>query len=322
MARFVSVVLPCYNGADTLAVQLDALTRQTYDGDWELVFVDNGSTDASATIAASYRDRIPNLKIVSAYDGKGARGGVAHSYTVGWAAAKGDPILVCESDDEVADDWLERMVDALKTADFAAPVMDYDKLNPPELSWGNEKGQQTAATGFPTHTGPLFLPYATCCATGMRRYVYEKVGNPDDTMGPPWDTDYSWRVQLAGYQLTLVENAVVHYRLRHGARARFLQAYNWGDKQLNLQLRYGMTPWPRYLAYCLYGLAQRGANLVFGTLSGKRPFSFWVWHWGFARGQLNALPRIFMAQMRGQGKMRDGAWKEQRGETDQSVRSA
>jgi GT2 family glycosyltransferase len=141
-------------------------------------------------------------------------------------------------------------------------------------------------------------------------------------MGPPWDTDYCWRVQLAGFKLTLVESAKVHYRVRTTARARFLQAFHWGDKQLNLQLRYGMTPWPRYLAYCLLNVTRRGTEMMVGPIFTSRPFAYWTWRWGFARGQLRAFPRLFAAQMRGEGKMREARWKREREQNDQSVRSA
>ena len=56
---FVSVVLPCYNGASTLAEMLDSLVAQTYEGAWELVFVNNGSTDNSVEVAMSYAGRLP-----------------------------------------------------------------------------------------------------------------------------------------------------------------------------------------------------------------------------------------------------------------------
>lgn len=63
----LSVILPCYNGAKTIAVQLEALAHQSYTGSWELVVVNNGSTDRSMEIVASYRDYIPDLRIVEAY---------------------------------------------------------------------------------------------------------------------------------------------------------------------------------------------------------------------------------------------------------------
>ena len=59
----ISVVLCCHNGERTLVDQLSALAEQRYDGKWEVVFVDDGSTDSSVSIAESWSDRLP-LRIV------------------------------------------------------------------------------------------------------------------------------------------------------------------------------------------------------------------------------------------------------------------
>ncbi len=294
---FVSVVLPCYNGAATLAVMLDSLVRQTYDGDWELVFVNNGSTDNSVEMAMSYADRLP-VRVVQAYIGHGPQGTVGHSYTVGFRAAKGDVILVCESDDECDPDWMRHMVKALETCDFAVPALDYERLNPPSMTWGKDRGLQGRAEGLPTVVGPLHLPFAACNAIGMTRNCYKRVGDPTDWIGTAWDVDYCWRVQLAGMKLTYVPEALVHYRLRDTADGRFKQARTWGRGHVKLHIRYGMKPWWRYLAFSLYRLARAGFLLVFGTLAGKRPYAYWVFDWGFARGQLEAFPTLLKAQLK------------------------
>ncbi|QYO63482.1 glycosyltransferase family 2 protein [Leptolyngbya sp. 7M] len=62
----LSVVLPCFNGAKTIAVQLEALTKQHWLEGWEVVVVNNGSTDGSMAIVEQYRDRLPGLRIVEA----------------------------------------------------------------------------------------------------------------------------------------------------------------------------------------------------------------------------------------------------------------
>ncbi|MCY7394267.1 MAG: glycosyltransferase, partial [Leptolyngbyaceae cyanobacterium CAN_BIN12] len=72
----LSVILPCFNGAETIAVQLEALTRQSWAGEWEVIVVNNGSTDNSMEIVKRYRDRLQNLQIVNAYQPPEPRRGV------------------------------------------------------------------------------------------------------------------------------------------------------------------------------------------------------------------------------------------------------
>lgn len=296
---FVSVVLPCYNGASTLGAMLDSLVRQTYAGDWELVFVNNGSTDTSVAIAESYREKLPQLRIVQAYSGHGPRGNVGHSYTVGFRAARGDLLLVCESDDVLDDRWLEEMVKALQTADFAAPALDYVKLNPPELTKGEGLGPQARLEGLQAHAGPLYLPFAICNAIGMTRACYERVGDPTDWIGPPWDVDYSWRVQLAGFKITFVPEASVHYRLRHKVKDRWNQAKNWGKGQFCLQRRYGMPPWPAFAAHAVSRVAKTSLRRVIGVTVLGYSLAYAVWDLGFAWGELQTVPDLIKAQLKG-----------------------
>ncbi len=296
---FVSVVLPCYNGASTLGVILDSLVRQTYAGEWELIFVNNGSTDNSVEIAESYRSRLQTLRVLQAYSGRGPRGNVGHSYTVGFRAARGGLILVCESDDELDARWLEEMVRALETTQFAVPALEYEKLNPPSLTWGKDKGKQSRTEGLPSHAAPLYLPFAVCNAIGMTRQCYERVGDPTDWIGPPWDVDYSWRVQLAGMQLTFVPEALVHYRLRHKARDRWNQAKNWGKGQFYLQLRYGMPAWPKFTFYALRRVAETSLRLAIGVAVRGYTLAYGVWDLGFAWGELQTVPDLIKAQLKG-----------------------
>ena len=77
----VSVVLPCYNGADFIADAIDSVRAQTYPA-VELIVVDDGSTDASGEIAAAYHEvtlvRQPRGGL-SAARNAGLRTAAAHS---------------------------------------------------------------------------------------------------------------------------------------------------------------------------------------------------------------------------------------------------
>ena len=89
----LSVILPCFNGAQTIAVQLDALTCQAWPGGWELIVVNNGSTDSSMEIVEAYRSRLLELQIVQAHVPDTVRLGVPHSYNTGINAATGEAFV-------------------------------------------------------------------------------------------------------------------------------------------------------------------------------------------------------------------------------------
>lgn len=229
----LSVILPCFNGAETIALQLEALANQQWDGDWEVIVSNNGSTDDSMEIVERYRDRLPNLRIVNAHTPPEPRLGVTHSYNVGIQAATGDAFAFCEADDEVTPGWVAAMAKALINYDLVAGPLDYTKLNPDWLVKAFGTGIQLKKFNVVEFIHPA--PYASGCNMGMRRSTYETVGSINQAIRYVWDMEYCWRVQDAGFQLHFVPDAVAHYRLRHTLRGLFRQNRNWGEEQALLR---------------------------------------------------------------------------------------
>ncbi len=95
----LSVVIPCLNAVRTLGDTLEALARQQWTQPWELVFADNGSTDGSVDLALTFKDRIPNLRVVDA----SLRRGQPFALNTGAHAALGESIAFTDADDQVAD---------------------------------------------------------------------------------------------------------------------------------------------------------------------------------------------------------------------------
>ena len=98
-----SVVVPAFEAEATLAETLDALLAQTHRG-WECVVVDDGSTDATLSIASTYADRDPRIRAVHQENQ-----GTAGAYNTGVSAAIGDLIVICSADDILLPEHLARM---------------------------------------------------------------------------------------------------------------------------------------------------------------------------------------------------------------------
>ena len=118
------LVIPCYNGADTLGVQLEALANQHWPEPWEVIVLDNRSTDGSRQIAERYKERLPKLRVVDA----SARQGQPFALNVGVEAATGEAVAFCDADDEVSSGWVAAMGEALSRHDFVACSVDIEKL--------------------------------------------------------------------------------------------------------------------------------------------------------------------------------------------------
>ncbi|AEG94336.1 glycosyltransferase family 2 protein [Ramlibacter tataouinensis] len=292
----LSVILPCYNGAATLAVQLEALCRQHWPNGWELIVANNGSTDGSMAIVERYRERLPALKIVQAHVPGTPRFGVPHSYNVGIQAATGDAFVFCEADDEVAPGWLAAMGEALARHDFVAARLDHRKLNPewlhPLQGEGYQSERLSQMRGYP------YLAHASGCSFGLRRAVYERVGPLDSHFPCVHDTEYSWRAQLAGYSLHLEPRALVHYREKAGPLARFRQGRAWGRDYVRLLQYYGVPAQGLELPRKLLaagrllpeGLPAWLASAR-GEPNGRHGLAQWFWNMGWSVGELMAVMR-------------------------------
>ena len=110
----LSVIIPCFNVADTLAAQLEALANQQWSKPWKIIISDNGSTDDSVTIVEHYKEKLPNLRVVDVSD----KSGRAHACNVGALAAAGEALAFCDADDEVAAGWVAAMGEALSKKEW------------------------------------------------------------------------------------------------------------------------------------------------------------------------------------------------------------
>jgi glycosyltransferase involved in cell wall biosynthesis len=282
----LSVILPCFNGAATIAAQLEALAHQQWNGDWEVIVSNNGSTDHSMDIVEQYRDRLPNLKIVNAYIPPAPHLGVAHSYNVGIQAATGDAFAFCESDDQVTPTWLATLAAGLSQNDFVTGPLDYQKLNPawmiPVFGSGT---QQDGLVPVEYHPG---LPFFYGCNVGFRRSVYELIGELDEAIRYAWDMDYSWRVQIAGFQIHFLPELKIHYRLRHTLSGLYRQSRNWSEDQVLMRKLYqcptGKMPWIRHSIEALLHLLQLPRISNHGDFAGW--LYNWAWHVGRVWGEL------------------------------------
>src|SRR5205807_410290 len=139
----------------------------------------------------------------------------------GASAARGRFLLFCDDDDVVSESWVGALVQALMESDAAGGPVDLTLLNPERaVAWRHPWPYE----GFATLGGFLPSPIGANC--GVRRAVWQKLGGFDEhIVYGGAETEFFWRLQLAGYSLGYVPLAVVHYRLRPRARDLLLQQF-------------------------------------------------------------------------------------------------
>lgn len=122
----VSVIVPAYNEENYLASCLRSLKEQDYTGDWEIIVVDNASTDNTGQVARSF-----GAKVVYC-----ARKGVVFARQAGVDAAQGDIIVQADADAMLPPGWLSRIVRRLTANPKAVAVAgDVRYIRAP--AWGS-----------------------------------------------------------------------------------------------------------------------------------------------------------------------------------------
>jgi peptidoglycan/xylan/chitin deacetylase (PgdA/CDA1 family)/glycosyltransferase involved in cell wall biosynthesis len=227
----VSVIIACRNGADTLPEALDSLAAQAWDRPWEIVFADNGSTDASPAVFRAFAERhpeIPTRALDVAVRGK------PHALNAAIRAARGRAILFCDTDDTVAPGWLAAMGAALETRDFVAARLDLERLNP-EWTRVGRRNPQVRELAVLSHAP--YCPTAGGATLGFHKRVFEAVGGFDPAFAVLEDTDFCVRAHRKGFELALVPGAVYNYRFRAELGAIRRQAYLYARYRALLRRR-------------------------------------------------------------------------------------
>jgi glycosyltransferase involved in cell wall biosynthesis len=268
----LSVVIPARDVASTLAAQLDALRAQDWDGEWEIVVVDNKSVDRTASIVREHAEHDPRVRLVAAAE----RDGLCYARATGVEAAAADRIAICDGDDVVAAGWLRAMAEGLHEHRVVTGPLEVDRLNPAWLA-------DTRGRPSPTRCASWFglFPLVSGGNLGLWREVWQAVGPFDERFLGAEDAEWSLRLFLADVHVHFAAGAVVHYRYRDSARVLWRQGNTYGFTRPQLRRRVvdaGLPPPSRvagwrswaWLVAHLPGLARATGRARWSWVAGVR----------------------------------------------------
>jgi len=282
----VSVVIPAYNAAATIAECMEALNKQSLPRDeYEVIVVDDGSTDETAKIAADYGARVL----------KQANSGPAAARNRGIAAARGEIILFTDSDCAPAHDWIQEMIAPLADPHIAGVKGVYRTRQRNLVA----RFIQIEYEDRYDHTASCkYVDFIDTYAAAYRRDALVASGgfNTYFRFASVEDQELSFRLAGMGYKMVFNPRAVVyHYHpqsWRRYAQRKYRIAY-WKVAVLRL---HPSKAWrdshtPRSLKLQM-SLAALSAPLALLSLFGEP----WIWLLGITLGifVISALP--FMAK--------------------------
>jgi GT2 family glycosyltransferase len=260
----VSVVVCAYNGGLTLEQCLHSLRALDYP-DYEVIVVDDGSTDDTGAILA----RFPEVRSIHQ-----ANRGLSAARNVGLQAATGTVVAYTDADCFANSSWLTHLVAQLQHSGAAA--VGGPNLTP-EDGW--LAGCVAAAPGQPTHVleNNQVAEHIPGCNMAFRRAALEAVNGFDPEYRKAGDdVDVCWRLQQAGFWITFAPGAFVWHHRRQNPRAYLRQQAGYGEAEALLQFKHpdkfngrGDGKWRGVL----YGPSLRGLRLggpiiyrgIFGT---------------------------------------------------------
>lgn len=166
----VSIVMPVYNSSKTLRESVDSVQAQTWEN-WELLLVDDGSSDGSRELIAQLASTDPRVRPLLLASNLGA----ALARNEGVRIAKGRYLAFLDSDDLWIPTKLQSQMDAMSQESAGLVFSDYEWIDPqgaslgivvrapdrPDwrgLTWGNDIGLSSVVVDRDAIGDPLMLP--------------------------------------------------------------------------------------------------------------------------------------------------------------------
>ncbi|WP_114288082.1 glycosyltransferase family 2 protein [Candidatus Halocynthiibacter alkanivorans] len=257
MPRF-SVILPCFNAADTILETLNSLREQSFEN-WELICIDDGSSDNTRALIRGLAVQDRRISLIR-NPGKGPSEARNHGALI---ASSGELIAFCDADDL----WHKDKLSSLNRC-FDDCWVDgaYGRI-----AFFSEAPQaaQVVSTVPPGDLSiPVLLgenPVCTLSNLTLRRRVFEAASGFDPQISHNEDLEFLIRVIGRGARIVGINKTQVYYRASPGGLSADLPAMRRGRRAaMATAARFGFLPDARNEAVHLRYLARRALRLGTG----------------------------------------------------------
>lgn len=243
----VSIITPCYNGGRYVAETIESVKRQTYPN-WEMIIIDDGSTDDSAEIIAGYAQDDPRIKMIRQHNA-----GTATARNAGMRCAKGRYIALLDADDLWEPVFLQRQLEFMRQKDALCvccsyrhidehsreiqhPTLAMPKITVADMAVMNRIGCLTGLYDTSKH-GKVYLHEELRSIRDDYAYWYDVVALAGCAYGNP-EILASYRVQTSsttGNKLGLVAKQYHFYRgyLKQNPVAAMTNTLRWAVSGIN-----------------------------------------------------------------------------------------
>jgi len=221
----VSIITPCWNKLEFTKQMMDSIELFTDDWPFELIIIDNGSTDGTKEFITK-----SNYKMNGQYIRNEVNNGFAKANNQGVKVAKGNFLLFLNNDTIVTKGWLSTMMNVFSEEKAVGAVGA--RLVHPGRGTIQHAGVIEHVSGLPDHIyfnkpmdyplanirKPMFAVTGACLLTP--KALYEELGGFDEQYWAGWeDMDYCQKIHQAGMNIIYEPKALVyHYESRTDGR--------------------------------------------------------------------------------------------------------
>lgn len=249
----VSVLIPCFNEEDNLEDSIPHLLKLNYPN-YELVFIDDGSRDATLEIIEKWAAR--EQKIVALTQ---SNSGKAAAMNNGLKHARGQYIVGIDGDAVLDYHALDYIVQTLEANPMLGAVTGNPRVRNRSTVLGKlQVAEFSSIIGLIKRSqsimGTLFT--VSGVIVGLRKEVIEKVGGWSTNMITD-DIDVSWKIQTAGHNIAYEPRALCWVLMPETLRGLYKQRLRWAQGGAEVVLKYfrqvwrlrNFRLWPLYIEY-------------------------------------------------------------------------
>ena len=232
-----SIIIPVYNRPNEIDELLESLTKQDFSDDFEVLIIEDGSTQKSDLIVENYKSKLNLNYFFKENSGAGA------SRNFGMQNASGNYFIILDSDVIVPKQYLFEVKNGLEkncTAAFGGPDAAHSSFTPFQkainysmtavLTTGGIRGKKQAVGKFQPRSFNF----------GLSKIAFEKTQG-FSRMKNGEDIDLTFRLWENQFETQLIEKAFVYHKRRSSIKQFFKQTYGFGTARPILNKKYPNT---------------------------------------------------------------------------------